>query len=147
MKKKISIMLISVGFILILVSLNLKLHSKSNENKAIEKFEEKIIEDVKVNEINYGDEIALIEIPSVNLKSVIVHGTENKYLKYYICHFEYSAMPGKNGNFAIAGHSSYVETEPSNMDVLNQDVDKKEITIVTCTNGGKDRLIVKGEIK
>ena len=90
-------------------------------------------------------------------------------------------MPGENGNFCIAGHSSTVynnvfnnlkninlndeikittsegeftylvseifETEPTNVGVLNQNNDLKEMTIVTCTNGGKDRLIVKGNLK
>ena len=36
--------------------------------------------------------------------------------------------------------------ESDAVEVLDQDMSKKEITIVTCTNGGKQRLIVKGEI-
>lgn len=37
--------------------------------------------------------------------------------------------------------------ESDEIDVLDQDMSKKEITLVTCTNAGKQRFIVKGEIK
>ena len=118
---------------------------------------------------------------AINLNTAIIHGTDNKYLRHHVCHFENSAMPGQNGNFALAGHSSYrynqvfneiqkvnigdiikiktineeftykitekFETNPDNIEVLNQDNHIKEITIVTCTNGGKDRLIIKGLIE
>ena len=90
-------------------------------------------------------------------------------------------MPGEEGNFALAGHSSYIynqvfnnlhkvnmgdkiviktinnqftyiitetmEVQPSDTYVLDQDMRKKEITIVTCTNSGKQRFIVKGELQ
>ena len=127
-----------------------------------------------------GEEIAIMRVNSVGLETVIVEGTDNKYLKYYACHFEGTAMPGEEGNFSVAGHSSYLynqvfnelhkvkindeieiettkgifkykitekfDTEAENTSVLTQDMSKKEITLVTCTNGGKKRLIIKGEI-
>ena len=89
-------------------------------------------------------------------------------------------MPGENGNFSLAGHSSYrynevfnelhkiklndeiiiktlnneftyivkdiYEVNPEDTFVLEQDNEIKELTIVTCTNKGKDRLIVKAQI-
>ena len=39
------------------------------------------------------------------------------------------------------------DTEAENTSVLSQRMDKKEITLITCTDGGKKRLIVKGEIQ
>lgn len=36
--------------------------------------------------------------------------------------------------------------ESNQVEVLENDMTKKEITIVTCTNGGKQRFIVKGEV-
>ena len=39
------------------------------------------------------------------------------------------------------------DTEAENTFVLDQDTSKKEITLVTCTDGGKKRLIIKGEIE
>ena len=182
MKNKISKLLILMGLLIIIGSLILITYSKYVDNKALASFEEKIENNEVLTEINPGDEIGIIEIESVNLKNVIVESTANAYLKYHVCHFEESAMPGEYGNFALAGHSStyyynqvfnevhkvkvgdkikittvndefiytIIDTkvvESDEIEVLNQDMSKKEITLVTCTNGGKQRFIVKGEIK
>lgn len=182
MINKISKTLITMGLLIIIGSLILIAYSKYVDNKALASFEEKIENKEILTEINPGDEIGIIEIESVNLKNVIVESTDNEYLKYHVCHFEESAMPGEYGNFALAGHSStyyynqvfnevhkvkvgdkikittadneFVYTitetkvvESDEIEVLNQDMSKKEITLVTCTNGGKQRFIVKGEIK
>lgn len=37
-------------------------------------------------------------------------------------------------------------TSPSDIDVLNQNLNEKTMTIVTCTNRGKDRYIVKAKL-
>lgn len=182
MKNKISKLLILMGLLIIIGSLILIAYSKYVDNKALASFEEKIENKEILTEINPGDEIGIIEIESVNLKNVIVESTDNEYLKYHVCHFEESVMPGEYGNFALAGHSStyyynqvfnevhkvklgdkikittidneFVYTitetkvvESDEIEVLDQDMSKKEITLVTCTNGGKQRFIVKGEIK
>lgn len=182
MKNKISKLLILMGLLIIIGSLILITYSKYVDNKALVSFEEKLENNEILTEINPGDEIGIIEIESVNLKNVIVESTDNEYLRYHVCHFEESAMPGEYGNFALAGHSStyyynqvfnevhkvevgdkikittvndkFVYTitetkvvESNEIEVLDQDMSKKEITLVTCTNGGKQRFIVKGEIK
>lgn len=182
MKNKISKILISMGLLIIIGSLTLITYSKYVDKKALTSFEEKIENNEVITKVNPGDEIGIIEIESVNLKNVIVESTDNKYLRYHVTHFEESAMPGEDGNFALAGHSSTYYTnqvfnevhkvkvgdkikittvndefiytitetrvvESDEIDVLDQDMSKKEITLVTCTNGGKQRFIVKGEIK
>ncbi|WP_297136533.1 class D sortase [Terrisporobacter sp.] len=182
MRNKISRLLILMGLLVLIGSLFLILHFKSVENRALISFEEKIEKNEVIENVDKGDEIGIIEIKSINLKNVIVESIENKYLRYYICHFENSAMPGEDGNFALAGHSStyfanqvfnelhkveigdeikiktindefiYTITEtsviePEDTYVLEQDMSKKEITIITCTNSGKQRFLVKGEIK
>ncbi len=38
------------------------------------------------------------------------------------------------------------QVNPEDTYVLDQDNEKKELTIVTCTNNGKNRLIVKAKI-
>ena len=181
MKNKISKILITMGLLIIIGSLILITYSKYMENKALSSFEEKIERQEVITEVNPGDEIGIIEIKSVNLKNVIVESTDKKYLNHHVCHFENSAMPGEDGNFALAGHSStyyynqvfnelhkvkigdeiviktindeftYTITETivvqsDEIEVLDQDMTKKEITLVTCTNGGKQRFIVKGEV-
>ena len=170
-----------LGLGVILGSISLKIYSKNMEQKAVNSFEQKIEKKIEVEELNIGDEIALIEIESIGLNSVVIYGIENQYLNHYICHFENTTMPGEYGNFSLAGHSSYrynevfnnlhkanigdkiniktineeftyviteiFETEPENIEVLNQDNEIKEMTIVTCSNGGEDRLIVKALIE
>lgn len=182
MKNKISKLLILTGLLIIIGSLILITYSKYVDNKALVSFEEKLENNEILTEINPGDEIGIIEIESVNLKNVIVESTDTEYLRYHVCHFKESVMPGEYGNFALAGHSStyyynqvfnevhkvevgdkikittvndefvYTITETkvvksNEIEVLDQDMSKKEITLVTCTNGGKQRFIVKGEIK
>ena len=181
MKNKISKILITMGLLIIIGSLILITYSKYMENKALSSFEEKIERQEVITEVNPGDEIGIIEIKSVNLKNVIVESTDKKYLNHHVCHFENSAMPGADGNFALAGHSSTyyynqvfnelhkvkigdeiiiktindeftytitetIVVESDEIEVLDQDMTKKEITLVTCTNGGKQRFIVKGEV-
>lgn len=36
---------------------------------------------------------------------MIVESIEDKYLRYYICHFENSDMPGEESNLALEGHN------------------------------------------
>lgn len=179
--KRISKILFTLGLILILGSVSLNMHTKYKQNQAKNNFNQKIENDEEVKNINLGDEIGLIGIPSLNISTAIVSGTGKEQIRYYVGHFENTPMPGENGNFCIAGHSSTIynnifndlhkikindeivittsngeftyivnekfETDPTNMDVLNQDNDIKELTIVTCSNQGKDRLIVKGRLK
>ena len=180
--KKINKILFTLGLVLVLGSVSLNIYTKYKQEEAKNNFTQKLKEDKKEDtETTLGDGIALIDIPSVNISSVIVSGVGKEQIRHYIGHFEDTAMPGESGNFCIAGHSSTVynnvfnnlkninlndeikirtsdgeftylvseifETEPTNVGVLNQNNDLKEMTIVTCTNGGKDRLIVKGNLK
>ncbi|WP_142415556.1 class D sortase [Hathewaya massiliensis] len=197
MKKNIiSILLIILGITLILASLSIKVYSKNKESQLIDNFnsrlnaeknERELIEhkhgedESNKKEVKIGDEISTIEIPSINLKSVIVEGIGKDQLRYALGHFKDTAMPGEYGNFSVAGHSSsiYKEilnnlykveigdeiilktlkgkfeykitdkfvVEPTEINVLEQDKNKKNITIVTCTDGGEKRLIIKGEYK
>lgn len=190
MKRNVlSTLFIIIGISLILTSLGLRIYSKNKESRLIEEFNKEIkIENnnkKQCNNIKYvnneGDKIAIMEIPSLTLKSIIVQGTNMNDLKYYLGHFEDTAMPGANGNFCIAGHSSTVYNEilnnlykvnvndqikiqtltekftyvinekfvvePTKIDVLEQDNNIKEMTIVTCTDKGKKRLIVKAKLK
>lgn len=180
MRIKISRFLIIVGLLIAIIPQGLKYYSKQVEKDSIERFQESIKEDGD-KDFALGDEIAIIKIKSLDLETVIVEGTDEEDLKYYVCHFEDTAMPGEYGNFCIAGHSSYwynqvfkklhntkindeieietakgsftykineiFDTEAENTSVLSQNMDKREITLVTCTDGGKKRLIIKGEIE
>lgn len=186
MKNKIAKVLILIGLVICVGSISIKGYSKYIENKSTKSFEEEINKNINISKeddfsnVKAGDEIAIINIPSINLNTVVVESIEKQYLNHYVCHFENSAMPGENGNFSLAGHSSYrynevfneahniklddeiiiktlnneftyivkdiYEVNPEDTFVLDQDNEIKELTIVTCTNKGKDRLIVKAQI-
>lgn len=184
MKKCISSILIVVGILLIAVAIGSKLINKNEVKKSEDNFVNKLSElenkeDV-YKEISIGDEIGKITIPSLDIEGIIVEGTDDNEIKHNIGHFEGTSMPGEEGNFAIAGHSSTIYNnvfnnmhkikvgdeivikalngefiykvsesfvvEPEDTTILNSFVGRKEVTIVTCTNGGKDRLIVKGNL-
>lgn len=51
-----------------------------------------------------GSALARIRIPSLNQEWVVVEGTEPNDIKYAPGHYEFSALPGQRGNFAVAGH-------------------------------------------
>ncbi|APH15015.1 sortase family protein [Clostridium sporogenes] len=196
----ISSLFIIIGLVLMVSSLGIRMYSKNKEAQLIKEFNNDIVlenskNDDKNHDKNYGkqkrktikytngdgDKIAIMEIPSISLRSIIVEGTNMDDLRYYLGHFKNTAMPGINGNFSIAGHSStiyneilnelykvnikdeikiktltgeydYIITkkfvvEPTEIGVLDQDENKKSMTIVTCTDKGKKRLIVKAEMK
>lgn len=179
--KRVSKILFTLGLILILCPVSLNMYTKYKQYKAKNNFTQKIENGEEIKNINLGEEIGLIDIPSLNIRTAIVSGTGKDQIRYYVGHFENTPMPGENGNFCIAGHSSTVynnifnnlhkikmydeiiittsngeftyvvneifKTEPTNTNVLSQDNDIKELTIVTCANQGKDRLIVKGRLK
>lgn len=180
--KNTSKILIIIGFILVLGTMSLNFYTRYKDKQGINNLRQKIESKSKNsdNDINLGDEIAIIEIDSLNISSVVVRGTNKEQINHYIGHFENTSMPGENGNFCIAGHSSTIynqvfnnlkkiskgekivittidgkftykvnevfETDPSNVGVLNQDNSIKEMTIVTCTKNGKERLIVKATL-
>lgn len=182
MKSKIVKLFILVGLTLCLGSPVLKGYSGYIEKQTTQSFKEKIDKKDNNKTLNpkIGDEVAIIKIPSIKLDTVVIYGMEEKDLNYYVCQFETSAMPGENGNFSLAGHSSHIynevfnnvhkvkvgdeiiietikddfkytvskvfEIEPNDISVLEQNMDKKELTIVTCTDSGKNRLIIKGEL-
>ncbi|MFX0547723.1 class D sortase [Hathewaya histolytica] len=188
-----STLLIVFGIILMLSSFGLKFYSKKKESNLVNKLDkefnneyirnknknsEKIVEKRKVD---IGDGIAIMQIPSISLKTVIVEGIEKEQIRYYVGHFTDSVMPGEEGNFSIAGHSSHIYNEllnelykvnvgddinirtltkefkykiekkfivePTEVRVLDQIKNEKVMTIVTCTEKGNKRLIVKAKIQ
>ena len=105
-----------------LVSLGFRTHMKRAEAEKLKKFEEHIslykeepeVQRKLINLNKEGEEIAIIEIPSIDLRSVITQGTSEENLKYNIGHFKHTRMPGEPGNFCIAGHNSNIYNEVLN---------------------------------
>lgn len=189
MKKIICNSLLVLGVIIISISIGSKVINKMSVNKSNRNLENRI-QDIEENnidlskvydDIKVGDEIGRFIIPALNITGVIKEGTADESIKHDIGHFENTAMPGKEGNFAVAGHSSTVynnifnfmeeiklddeikiqaldgeyvykvtdffKVYPEDTSVLEGVLSTKEITIVTCTEGGKERFIVKGILK
>lgn len=65
--------------------------------------------------------MGVITIDKINLSAPLTEGTDNKSIRYALGHFEDTALPGENGNFAVAGHRSYTFGEYfSRLDELTQ---------------------------
>ncbi|MNM51804.1 Sortase family protein [compost metagenome] len=120
--------------------------------------------------------MGLLKIPKINVETAVVEGVELSTLRYAIGHFPETSKAGEKGNFALAAHNDrffkdvdelvkgdeiiiktkeneYVYevndsfiVEPEQVSVLDATKDST-ITLVTCTPGGKKRLIIKGVLK
>ena len=126
-------------------------------------------ESVNLDVVNGYKPIAMVEIPSINLSQALVEGISDDVLKYFLGHFPDSAAPGQVGNFAIAGHrvSDYTDAfinlykVSAGDKIIVKTHDKKytyeievldatenaTITLITCTVGAKQRVIVKGTLQ
>lgn len=51
--------------------------------------------------------MGVMVIDKIEMTAPIVEGTKIKNIQYALGHFEDTALPGDNGNFAVAGHRSY----------------------------------------
>lgn len=80
--------------------MNTTFEEVTNEEKQVEKQVEK----QTLNGINV---IGLINIPKIDMQSVLVEGVTTKALKYAVGHMPHTAYPGEVGNCSIAGHRNY----------------------------------------
>lgn len=122
--------------------------------------------------------VGIVNIPSINVRSVIMEGVDQETLKYYVGWFPQTNNPGETGNFAIIGHNNNMynkvfndlsklsngdiieiltlektfkykvfdkfEVFPKETYVLDGNDERKEITVITCTNDSRKRTIIKG---
>lgn len=123
-----------------------------------------------------GQTLAILRLDRLGIKVSVAEGIERETLRLSAGRFPASDMPG-SGNFAIAGHSSFVYTclfndmhkatmgdvitvttrtekhqyivtdiivvQPTDVELLDH-TNESVITIVTCTNSGAERLIIRG---
>lgn len=185
MKKIIASLLIIIGVCIICISYYIS-YKVEKDNKYIVTEYKKIINSKEKNEeaINLNEDlVGILKIPSIDIEVAIEKGTDQETLKYAVGHFKDTALPGQEGNFAVAGHRAYTYNKffsnldkvqigdyieilnndglhkykvtssevvkPEQLEVLEQDLAKKTITLVTCTPKyiGSDRLIIKGELE
>ena len=107
----------------------------------------------KKNEKN--DVIGILEIDSIGVKAPIVLGEEN--LDYVVAKYRSSSDFGELGNVILAAHNNMRGSIFRNLHKLkigstvkiisdNKELEKKEITLITCINHAKQRLILTGEL-
>lgn len=191
-KKFFGIALMVIGLLVIIISAGIKINSMNTEKRLRKEYEqaldnlqkgsdEQVENGAKLGFENENvDAIGIMIIPKINVKVLVTEGTEDEKLKYYVGHFENTALPGEKGNFAVAGHRNYIYNEmfrdvnqleagdeiimrtakgeftykvkeqkviePTDVDILDP-TDDATVTLVTCTIGGKQRLIVTGELE
>lgn len=115
MKEKIfrfiGLILIVVGLTLIGGTIKDKIDTKKKQQMLVNIFEgdstveEKFnVEDIYSEISSKYTPIAIMDIPSIEFTQGVVEGIDNEAIKYYIGHFEGTAMPGEKGNFAVAAH-------------------------------------------
>ena len=178
--KKLSVLLIASGVILICISFGYKEYCKQITKQKYEAMLNQITNksDVEEKENEKITGLGIIEIKSLNIKAPISEGTTGDVLKFAIGHFKDTAKPGKKGNCCLAGHASnlykanfvnlhkisdnaiikihttkgtykykvYEKTvvKATQMDVLDA-TKNKELTLITCTDNGKKRFVVKAK--
>lgn len=191
-KKVFGIVLVIIGLLVIIISAGIKINSMNTEKRLREEYEQALndlqkgTDEQGENDSKLGfenedvDAIGIMVIPKINVKVLVTEGTEDEKLKYYVGHFENTALPGEKGNFAVAGHRNYIYNEmfrdvnqleqgddiivrtakgeftykvkeqkviePTDVQILDP-TDDATVTLVTCTIGGKQRLIVTGELE
>lgn len=143
----------------------------SNENFASDNFD--------LSSVGEYVPVALMEIPSIDLSQMVVDGTADNVLQYYLGRLDSTVAPGDDGNLIICGHrvSDYTDAfinlykvevgdkvilktqresytyeitesyvvNPEQVEVLDQ-TEEATITLITCTVGAKQRLILKGKL-
>lgn len=85
-----------------------------------------------------GHWLGVIQIPKLNVKQVIVDGTDKAQLQLGPGHYIGSAMPGERGNVAIAGHRTTWGRPFRNLDKLRMG---DEIIITTPRASSMYRII------
>lgn len=143
----ISILLIVIGLGLLFIAFKGKVETKVMQDKLMDKFntiyesdqemdgnqqgaEDKEETDHTYDYISMVNPIAILEIPKINLKVVVAEGIEDNIIRYAVGHFEETAMPGEDGNFALAGHRNFDTGEFFlKIDRLNQGDEMKVTTL------------------
>ena len=156
MKQKIlniiGTILICLGIVIILGTISDKIETKKKQQVLIDVFENDENDDDGIDDQSSDisdkyNPIAILDIPSINFTQAIVDGVSNESIKYYVGHFEGTAMPGEKGNFALAAHnvSSYSDAF-KNLHKLSQgDIVKVKTKDYEFIYEVTDNFIVKPE--
>ena len=125
-KKHLDKILISLGCIIIIIAILLKVNTEHQQKKIVNDYREEVKDmerqhisfnkpkdDLKIDQTQKQSSktIGILSIPKIDLSVGIGEGVDNETLKYSVGHFPQTAMPGKSGNMCIIGHRSYAYGE------------------------------------
>jgi sortase A len=117
--KSLGLFFILIGIIIISYTFYAKYKTTQSQDKLLKNYTQQIKnykEEAKSTKSNNKDNtsyniksgtIGILIIPKIDLEVTIGEGTDMDTLRYAVGHFKDTAMPGENGNFALAGHRSY----------------------------------------
>lgn len=74
----------------------------------------------RVGKLNVGDPVTRLEIPKLDVDTVVVEGTSLAALRAGAGHFPETPLPGEAGNVAIAGHRTTYGRPFNRIDELKQ---------------------------
>ncbi len=84
--------------------------------------------------IEVGDSLTRIEIPKLNVDTIVVEGTTASALRAGAGHYKDTPLPCENGNVAIAGHRTTYGKPFANVDQLKEgDLIILTTPVGTCT--------------
>lgn len=114
MYKKIGILLVSIGILIITWALYVRWDTNQKQKVMISEFNAAVDTHISEEEAKKtpGDDLpekvlGILSIPKIQLKVSIEEGIDDNRLKYAVGHFKETAKPGEKGNCAIAGHRSF----------------------------------------
>ena len=123
-KRKLGILLILIGIIIISAAIYMKAKTNYIESKLINNYNNSKTQsqnDLKIRNLgkNIGNTlpniksgtIGILSIPKIDLTVAVDEGTDDNTLRYAVGHFSGTSMPGESGNFCVAGHRSYTYAE------------------------------------
>ena len=125
-KSWIGILMMVIGAVIVISALSMRYEANKTQKVMIEDFKKNIqkadeqlgvSENVKITDKKPLDNkkpssdlkgtIGIISIPKIELTVALSEGIDASVLKYAVGHFTGTPMPGKKGNFCVAGHRSY----------------------------------------
>lgn len=134
MRKIIGRTLIVVGLLIVGATTYINYKIELENNNLVSKYEKmmqtSLNKDIPSDErLKLEGVLGILEIPRIDLKVVVKEGTDKTTLKYAIGHFEETALPGEDGNFAVAGHRAYTHNKFfSNLDEVQLGDELKVLT-------------------
>lgn len=117
--KSLGLFFILIGIIIISYTFYAKYKTTLNQDKLLKNYTQQIKNHKEKSKPTKSDSkddtylniksdtIGILIIPKIDLEVTIGEGTDMDTLRYAVGHFKDTAMPGENGNFALAGHRSY----------------------------------------